>query len=105
MWCIPVSTGTVTNQLLPRVSLVTVAMSVRALNRKVAQCTLSWPSDCLSVSTGGAGIEAWVGGDGMGIGFPLYAVRVLRSRLARSFASASRGVRQVCGDPVAIRWS
>ena len=40
----------------------------------------------------------------MGIGLPLYAVRVLRSRLARSFASASRGVRQVCGDPVAIRW-
>ena len=35
------------------------------------------------------------GGTGVGIGVPLYAARVLRSRLVRSLASASRGVRQV----------
>ena len=61
MLYIPVSTGIVTNQLLPRVSLVTVAMSMRALNRKVAQCTLSWPSDCLGAGHGKVGIELWVG--------------------------------------------
>ena len=57
MLYIPVSTGIVTKQLLPRVSLVTVAMSMRALNRKVAQCTLSGPSDCLGAGHGKVGIE------------------------------------------------
>ena len=50
------------------------------------------------------GIGLWVGGIGLGIGLSLYVLRVLRSRLVRSFASASKGVRQVCGDPVAVRW-
>ena len=38
----------------------------------------------------------------MGIGVHLNAARVLRSRLVRSLVSASRGVRQVCGDPAAM---
>ena len=64
-------------------------MSMRALNRKVAQCTLSWPSDCLGAGHGKVGIELWVGGIGVGIGLPLYAIRVLRSRLARSLLLSS----------------
>ena len=100
----PVSTRIVTIQLLPRVSLVTVAMSMRALNRKVAQCSLSRPLGLLGAGHGNVGIGLWVGGIGLGIGLSLYVLRVLRSRLVRSFASASKGVRQVCGDPVAVRW-
>ena len=53
---IPVSTCIATNQLLPRVSLVTVAMSIRALNRKVAQCTWTGPSGCLGAGYGKVGV-------------------------------------------------
>jgi hypothetical protein len=62
----PVSTRIVTIQLLPRVSLVTVAMSMRALNRKVAQCSLSRPLGLLGAGHGNVGIGLWVGVDWFG---------------------------------------